>query len=312
MEGKNRILLAVDGSPQAMEAVRYVSYLFPSDRTHIVLYNIGYETSKLYSDLDANPLYRSKIADIKRWMAEDRISMGSFMETAEKTLHNAGYAKEDVEIKVQQKGLGVVDDIIRETYNPYNAIVVGRTGTSRFKDALMKSVAFHIVSKIKHIPVIVVGGYPSSDKILIAFDGSIGAMRGIFSVAQLLGGTNCEILLYSLLVPGNAFWVSDKEALLYEKITNQHNCNMDLMTPRFNEAKDILNKGGIIPENISTKVDMIETNRARNIVSAADKGWYCSIVVGRRGQISSFEEFFVSRISEKILKLGEKHAIWII
>ena len=84
MEGKNRILLAVDGSPQSMEAVRYVSYLFPSEKTHVVLYNIGYETAKLYSDLDANPLYRSKIADIKRWMAEDRISMGSFMETAEK------------------------------------------------------------------------------------------------------------------------------------------------------------------------------------------------------------------------------------
>ena len=312
MEGKNRILLAVDGSPQAMEAVRYVSYLFPSERTHVVLYNIGYETTKLYSDLDANPLYRSKINDIKKWMAEDRISMGSFMETAEKTLYAAGYSKDSVEVKVQQKGLGIVDDIIRETYNPYNAIVVGRTGTSRFKDALMKSVAFHIVSKIKHIPVIVVGGYPSSEKVMVAFDGSVGAMKGVFSVAQLLGGTKINVLLYALLVSGNKFWVSDKKALSFEEITDQDQYNMKLLAPRFNEAQTILKKGGIIPENISNKVLLLETNRARNIVSAAEEGWYCSIVVGRRGQVSAIEEFFVSRISEKILKLGEKHAVWVI
>ena len=217
-----------------------------------------------------------------------------------------------MEIKVQQQGLSVVDDIIRETYNPYNAIVVGRTGTSRFKDALMKSVAFHIVSKIKHIPVIVVGGYPSSEKVMVAFDGSIGAMKGVNSVAQLLGGTKVQVMLYTLLVPGNKFWVDAKKALTFEEITDQDQYNMKLLAPRFNEAQAVLKKGGIIPENISNKVLLIETNRARNIVTAAEDGWYCSIVVGRRGQISSFEEFFVSRISEKILKLGEKHAVWII
>jgi nucleotide-binding universal stress UspA family protein len=312
VEGKNRILLAVDGSAQALEAVRYVSNMVPSQRSHVVLYYLGYETTNLYSDLDANPLYRSKIADIKRWMGDERISMGSFMESAEKLLFEAGYDKDSVEMKIENKGLGVSDDIIREAYNPYSAVVVGRTGTSKFKDALMKSAAYHIIAEVKHIPVIVVGGTPRSQKVLIAFDGSIGSMKGVISVAQLLGGSNCQVMLYTLIVPGNKFWIADKESLSFEEITDTKEYNMKKLAPRFTEAKSLLKNGGILSENITNKVVIIDANRAKNIIATAEEGGFQSIVVGRRGQVSALEEFFVSRISEKILKFGEKSAVWII
>jgi len=312
VEGKNRILLAVDGSDQAMEAVRYVSRMMPSHRSHVVLYYLGYETTNLYSDLDANPLYRSKIADIKRWMGDERISMGSFMESAEKILFAAGYDKESVEVKIAQKGLGVSDDIIREAYNPYSAVVLGRTGTSKFKDALMKSAAYHIIAEVKHIPVIVVGGKPRSEKILIAFDGSIGSMKGVISVAQLLGEAKCQVMLYTLIVPGNKFWIADKESISFDEVTDTKEYNMKKLAPRFSEAKGILKNGGILPENIFNKLVIIDANRAKNIIATAEETGFDSIVIGRRGQISAIEGFFVSRISEKILKYGEKSVVWII
>jgi hypothetical protein len=119
-------------------------------------------------------------------------------------------------------------------------------------------------------------------------------------------------MLYTLLVPGNKFWISDTGSISFEEITDRNEYNMKLLAPRFNEAKEILKRGGIVSENIFNKVLIIETNRARNIVATADEGGFDSIVVGRRGQVPVLEEFFVSRISEKILKLADKSAIWII
>ena len=37
---KRRILLAVDGSDQAFEAVRYTSQLFPPNRLEVVLFHV--------------------------------------------------------------------------------------------------------------------------------------------------------------------------------------------------------------------------------------------------------------------------------
>ena len=41
--------------------------------------------------------------------------------------------------------------------------------------------------QLKHIPVVVVGGQPEAKNLLVAFDGSRGAMKGVVCIGALTG-----------------------------------------------------------------------------------------------------------------------------
>ena len=110
-------------------------------------------------------------------------------------------------VKTPVKKLGITQDIVKESYNDYQAIVVGRTGWSRFKDWLIKSTAMKLVSKIQHIPIIVVGGNPDAKNLLVAFDGTHGAMKGVVCVGGLVGKTDHHLQLYSMIRGETKFWL---------------------------------------------------------------------------------------------------------
>ena len=47
------------------------------------------------------------------------------------------------------------------------------------------------------------------------------------------------------------------------------------------------------------------------IVKEANEGGYGTIVVGRRG-LSRVREFFIGRVSMKVIQLARKHAVWVV
>ena len=65
-----RILLAVDGSDQSLDAIRYVSSMVPAENTRIVLFHVGAEYPEVFWDMDRNPLYRSKKPKVMGWLAD--------------------------------------------------------------------------------------------------------------------------------------------------------------------------------------------------------------------------------------------------
>lgn len=192
---KRKILIAVDGSDQALEAVRYISSLVRPELTEVVLFYVGSGFPEVFWDLNRNPFYQTKKNKVMGWLANQQLVIGEFNEKAFKILTDAGFAKENVLVKTQTKKTGVLKDIIQESYQGYSALVIGRTGTSRLKDLLLGGMAQKLAVKIKHIPVIVVGGKPNPRKILMALDESIEAMRGVSSFepcpAILIAGLPC-------------------------------------------------------------------------------------------------------------------------
>ena len=77
------------------------------------------------------------------------------------------------------------------------------------------------------------------------------------------------------------------------------------------KAVDRLEKAGLDRDRISTKIRSREPSRASAIVDEARKGGYGTIVVGRRG-LSRWEEFFMGRVSKKILQLANWNAVWVV
>ena len=192
---RRKILLAFDGSDQALEAVRYISTIFPPAETDIVLFSVGTGFPEVFWDMNNNPLYQAKKTKVMGWLADHQLAIGEFKEKAIKILTDAGFLEEAICVKTQTKRTGVLKDIIQESYQNYSAVVVGRTGVSRLKDLILGSMAPKLADKIKHIPTIIVGGKPQSRKILIALDESIEAMRGVSSAGALSGHIDPEITI---------------------------------------------------------------------------------------------------------------------
>ncbi|MGW8323578.1 MAG: universal stress protein, partial [Thermodesulfobacteriota bacterium] len=52
-------------------------------------------------------------------------------------------------------------------------------------------------------------------------------------------------------------------------------------------------------------------SRAGTIVDQARRGGYGTIVVGRKG-VTKVEEFFMGRVSSKVLQLAKNMAVWVV
>jgi len=69
---RRKILLAVDGSDQAFEAVRYVSLLFPPDRMEVVLFHVMTKVPESFWDVEKEPAYSNKVATTRAWELQQK------------------------------------------------------------------------------------------------------------------------------------------------------------------------------------------------------------------------------------------------
>lgn len=307
-----RILLAVDASDQALEAVRYVGGMVPPDSTQIVLFHVGTEYPEVFWDMDRNPLYRSKMPKVMGWLADHQLAIGELKEKALKILTNAGFPEDAVLVKTQAKKTSLVRDIVQESYQDYSAVVLGRSGTSRLKDLLIGSIAAKLVRKIKHIPTIIVGGRPVSRKILIALDKSIEAMRGVNSVGVLAGARDRDITLYHLLRLPGMFRISSGNLVPTEREQDWLEYSKNKIKPCMDEATRRLAESGIAARRISRKFTAVKGNPVPHLMEEAQKGEYGTIVVGQREVITFAEEYIMGRFSQKVLNLADSMAVWVV
>jgi nucleotide-binding universal stress UspA family protein len=179
-----KILIAVDGSDQALAAVRYVGRLF-SKQSQIVLFHVIVEIPEAFRDMHVDSSDHSEEHMLGIWKDHQEEIINDFMQKAQTILLDAEVAPEAVSLKVQTMRSGIVRDIINESHQNYSALVIGRTGVSKIEEIMMGSVASKLVEVINNIPIIVVGESPESSKILIALDGSEGSMKAVANVGTL-------------------------------------------------------------------------------------------------------------------------------
>ena len=308
----HRVLVAVDGSEQSLRAIRYAANVFPPNRTHIVLFHVQAQLFELFADLDAYPHYKRRVTGLKRWATEQKMDIANTMDSAVVYFKQKGFAESAISVKTPDRKLGITQDIIKESYEEYHAIVVGRTGWSRFKDWLIKSTAMKLVAKIKHIPVVVVGGQPDAKNLLVAFDGTHGAMRGVACVAALVGTSDHQLQLYSMISHEGKFWVGDEEFFIPEHTDDPTEAVKHRIGPHLEEARSRLLEEGMAPDRISIKIHAVERDRAPHIVQEAMDNHFGGVVLGRRGLITFIDEYFIGRVSDRVLKLADQLAVWII
>ncbi len=79
----------------------------------------------------------------------------------------------------------------------------------------------------------------------------------------------------------------------------------------FDGAKDILIRGGFKPEQIIARTIAGVASRAGYIIETAATEDCGAIVVGRRG-LSRIAEFFIGRVSSKVVQASDAHTVWVV
>ena len=299
---RGRILLAVDGSDQAFETVRYVSQLFPPKRMETVLFHVATKVPEGFWDVEKNPAFKHKLSSVAAWATREQTVVQEFMQRARQLFLDRGVPEDKVSVKMEERKKGIARDIITESQRGYDAVVVGRLGKSHLKDLVWGSVANKLIGRLTHVPVCVVGGSPQDGKILVAMDTSEEATKVLDFAGNMMDITDCEVTLFHV-IRGLESWTEDAS----EELQNAEKAATTLLE----EASGRLERAGLNRDRITTKIHSGAASRAEAIVEEARKGGYGTIVVGRRG-LSRVEEFFMGRVSKKVLQLAKWTAVWVV
>ena len=297
-----KILLAVDGSDQAFEAVRYVSQLFPPKRMETVLFHVLTKVPEGFWDVEKSPAFKHKLSSVAAWATREQTVVQEFMERARQPFLARGFPEDKVSVKIEERKKGVARDIITESQRGYDGVVVGRLGKSPLKDLVWGSVADKLIGKLTRVPVCVVGGSPQGGKILVALDTSEEATKVLDFAGSMMDITDCEARLLHV-IRGLESWTADAS----EELQKAEKAARTLLE----ESVDRLERTGLNRDRISTKIRSGAASRSEAIVEEARNSGCGTIIMGRRG-LSRVKEFFMGRVSKKVLQLAKWNAVWVV
>ena len=310
MKNVMKVLVPIDGSNQSLAAVRYIGGVLKPEKTKIVLFHVDPAMPESFWDLEQSPEFRSKLAPVRAWVTQQKNFIDDGMTKAGKILYKSGFPADAVSVKIQTRKTGISRDILHEaTDEDYKMVVVGRTGISKFKDLVLGSVANKLIGNLVNIPLVVVGGKPNPNKFIIAFDGSKGSMRSVSTVATILNNAISEIMICHVIRSIGIEKLTLSETPLPE--FDWAELCVKKIEPAIEEAKRRFVSAGLDSEKIYGKILTEKPSRAGGIIAEAKAGGFGTIVVGRRG-LSAVEEFFIGRVSRKVLHMAKKMAVWIV
>ncbi len=301
MKDQNRLLVLLDGSERALDAVRYIASMKNLASTSIViLFNVYSHLSQGYLDMEIQPETSEGKTQIDSWRILQENGRMRYMQRAEKILKESG--AENVEIQFRKIIRGVARDILTEIREDYSAVVMTKRGMGLLAGLPVGSVANKLLQNISATPVILVAENAHPNRVLIGVDGSEDSMRAITFAGRILGQGHTIGLVHITRSTSDSDFIMPRTDI--ERIKSNMEKTFD------NMQKELINKG-IPPDNISREIIEDAPSRAGALLSEAGRNNYGTIVIGRKG-LSGTREFFMGRVSTKIIQMSSNYAVWLV
>lgn len=153
----NRLLVAFDDSENSMRSVDFIIKYFSTDNK-ITLFNVLPDTAVLCA-MNSPELAPYFLAQKNSFcILEDKKEklIHEAMQKAEQKLVKAGFGKDSITLKVENKKIGIARDIINEAQFGYNVVILGRRGLSGVKEFFMGSVSQKVLHSVKDVSVMIV------------------------------------------------------------------------------------------------------------------------------------------------------------
>jgi nucleotide-binding universal stress UspA family protein len=309
-----KILVAIDGSRNSLEALDYVNYLGGHcPGIDLVLFHILPPVPQVYKeDLLANPETQKYI---RQWKKKQQEAIEQILHKSRGKLLRWGWDEGRVRIKSQEKRVGVARDILFEARNGlYDAVVLGRRGLSKVEEFFLGSVSGKVLEGAGDIPVWLVGKKMPSSNILIALDGSENALRAVDHLSFILEScTSDEVRVILLNVyPGLVTLLGPRIIPNLDSLNaSAQEIHKQKLGVFLDQAETMLREAGLSPRQIKKKFCWRCADIARAVLSEADKGDCGTIILGRRG-ISKTQEFFLGSVSGKIIQQAGQKTVWVV
>ena len=305
---KDKILVAVDVSDRCLETVRHITERKPFQKKHLVLYHVLSSLPHFYWDIEMEPLGTEAVVHIRDWEGEQKRAINKFMEKARQILLNADFPEDAVTIKIKNIEKGIARDIVEEAKVGYMAVIISRSGSGEVPEPFLGPNAFKVIQNLSFVPVFIAGKNLPAKNILVAMDGSEGAMQAIDFVGELVGGHNFKVTLVHVVRDDSSIG----PAPLYRPLPKE-NLQVEEQKIRtvFDEARSRLINRGFKSDDVTSKIVTGAASRSAAIVQEAEQRGYATIVLGRRG-LSQSQDFFMGGVSNKVIQLGIEQAVWVV
>ena len=303
-----KVLVPVDGSDRALNTVRYIARVDPFRNMDIVLYHVFSSVPEGYWDLEKDPRSTSTVRQVKSWEVQQRKKIEQFMEQARQFLLKAGFSSESITAKIQNRRKGIARDIVSEARNGYVAVVARRRGLTKLRRIVLGSVATKLVEKLTFVPLILVGKRKPNKKFLLAVDGSENAARAVNFVGSLLGGFDYAVSLFHVIrsdgegQPEYRHIFTSKE---YGRAVSKKTGSA------LKAAQTKLIDMGLKTDKVSIQIVQKAISRAGAIADRVRQEDIGTIVMGRRGH-SGVRDFFIGRVTNKVIHIARDRTIWVI
>jgi len=315
---KKKILVAVDGSRWAMEAVRYAAEVCDPHRTEIALFHVTMPIPESFYDVEKNPAFRTRRAPARAWEDAWRLMIEDFLERASEILKKSGFEGAGVQIILKTRQVGIARDIITEAERGYDAVVLGRRGMSDMKDLILGGVSTKLMSRLNQVPVWLVGEKARGGGFLMALDASDEALKAVTFAAPFLAAKPRDVVLLHVVRGMDPqtealarFLAPEDQKDWLKKVREEMERAAGFMDEVLERAFLILEEHGVPRDLVKTRVVTGVSSRAAAIVQEAKTEGSGTIIMGRRG-LSRVEEFFMGRVSHKVIQLAQNHTVWIV
>ena len=309
------VLIAVDGSPASLQAVRYgigMAGLIPGLK--FVLLNVLPSPPPIFASearTDAAMKKRlERLEEANRRRAEDVVAL------ARDEAVRGGIEPDRIETRVRARRGGLAKDIITEAeLGHFDAIVVGRRGLTLAQEIFMGSVSSQLIQHAANVPLWINDGEVTEPRVLVAIDGSEASLRAVDHVSFMLGRnpeTRIEFLhvtpklqAFCPVIFPNSEDLPDADALEQDFLRN----NQDCLESFYHRAMSILAEAGVSRDRVSFQEKEVLLGVARTIVREAKEGGFGTVVVGRRGLGQSS---YLGSVSDRVIRRADNLAVWLV
>ena len=309
-----KILVSIDGSRNSLEALDYVNHMgHHCPGLDLVLFHVLPPVPPVYQE----EMLKDPIAQkyISQWKKKNQEAIEQVLHQSKEKLIRWGWEETRIQIKSQEKRIGLARDILFEAHNGlYDAVVLGRRGLSKVEDFFLGSVSLKVLQGAKDVPVWLVGGKSESPKILVALDGSENSLRALDHLSFIVESSasrEVDVLLFNVW-PGLVTLLGPRVipnlASMNASAQDNHRKKIEAF---LDQAEQMLLQAGLDSRQIKRKFCWRCSDIARAVLSEADKGGCGTVIIGRRG-ISKAQEFFLGSVSTKILQQAGNKAVWVV
>jgi nucleotide-binding universal stress UspA family protein len=307
---QKKILLAVDDSVYSKHAIVYAAKMATiTSQLNYTLFHVLPTISQYLID-EAKTDFKAK-ADLGKIMRKNHDKAIRFLNNYKDQMVTMGIREDRINVIAQPKMIGMARDILEHAQKGlYDAICIGRRGLTRLQETFSGSVTKKILQHSQFIPVWVVDGEVTSQKVMVAVDGSESSLRAVDHLCfMLMDNPDVEITLFHVAAKIGDYCeidFNDTDGELEKLVVEgDKRCVQSFYIHALKKFKDV----GIAEDRIQMKEVKPRMNVGKAIINEIKKEKYGTVVLGRRGMSRSF---FIGKVSEYVSEKIESCSLWLV